>query len=708
MEREITKDYMYLIVNNGNGLKAIEEKIEYNYKVEAMMNDFLRNKKDKLSMSEITEFKDKVKRYFPNFFREMSYAIQYSSSYEELGFNDSCSIGTFRDKVYDYIYANALEVFYSRYESDYKVIAYSHRKRGYKIFSWRLDSTFKFDLSTNFAYGSSSYFNMILYWKNLPIINYLHIVFYRFARYCDVQKVTESYSLIPEEWKKCFDNTVYYVNTFYNSGSSHFIKKYLDNTFVQLINGLEFNLYTNLFSVLSTNDINELFIRENYFSEIYLYSGIGPNLLLKNNNLKLNEILNIYNDDASLQAIISRTTFINKTDVDNVLEKFIKNYKSFTRLEQKAKTYIFVLELHNLLKCNSENKVISDIFNWLYVNMKAQNNYNDEKILYLIEDDYELQMKRSEQCVLTINALKNTKNNDMNYIYNLHKDKLVYLINILKNQNEVLLKKMKTEIKMLEEQIFLKENEKNMEFKILEQKQSYKNDCVYKKFFKIIKEYAPQIFTYKSNELLINDDELKNIYEQLVILMKEMNENNFDLNYILFLEDFGVGGGGYSIFYENSWYTSHAVYRDKILKNYLSDKKETDRKVLQSIVNIPKNIHEFIKNVLFDGLNNDIDDMLFYKIKKELFEDIEYIINYSIRIPLKEEYFKNAIKSFFNWYIKVFQINSSWFIENEIILNEDSKVYNTILSEWNSLNDQLNTLKNKVNNLEKYNESLVL
>ena len=131
----------------------------------------------------------------------------------------------------------------------------------------------------------------------------IYILFYRFAQYYDILKVTESYYLNPEQWKKCFDNTVYYVNTFYNSGSAYFVKKYLDNIFIQLINGLEINLHTNLYSVLSEHDVDELFIRKNYFSDIYLYSEIGPNVLIRKNSVKLNEVLSAYNADNKFKKL---------------------------------------------------------------------------------------------------------------------------------------------------------------------------------------------------------------------------------------------------------------------------------------------------------------------------------------------------------------------------------------------------------------------
>ena len=151
MSREITRDYMYLIVKNGNRLKTIEEKVEYNYKVESMMNDFVRYKKEKLIQSEFSEFKNKVQSYYPDFFKNKSYAIRYHSSYEELGLPSGISVDEFKEEVYNYIYANALESLYSKYERDSSVIAYSHRKKGWETFSWKLDNTFKFIVSTNFA-----------------------------------------------------------------------------------------------------------------------------------------------------------------------------------------------------------------------------------------------------------------------------------------------------------------------------------------------------------------------------------------------------------------------------------------------------------------------------------------------------------------------------------------------------------------------------
>ncbi|HHX70093.1 MAG TPA: hypothetical protein GX708_18845 [Gallicola sp.] len=700
MGKEITKDYMYLIVKCGNRLKTIEEKIEYNYEVESMMNDFIRYKKRKLTQTEISEFISKVQSYYPDFFKNKSYAIRYNSSYVELGLPSGISVDEFKEEVYNYIYANALESLYSRYERDSSVIAYSHRKRGWKTFSWKLDNTFKFLVSTNFAYGNSSYFLMVLYWKELPIINYLHIIFYRFAQYYDIAKVTESYKLIPEEWKTCFDNTVYYVNTYYNSGHNDFVKRYLDNTFIQLINGLEINLNTNLFCVLSEHDVNELFIRKNYFSDIYLYSDIGPNILVKKNSKKIEEVSSVYESDSKIKDILKKQNLVCKSDVDYVLGKLIPNYENQIRLQQKAKIYMLMLDLYNILKLDPDNNVISSIFNWLYENLKAYNNYNDEKVLYLIEDDFELQIKRSEQCALTIKALNNTKDNEMNYIYNLHKNKLVHLINILKNQNELLISKLKEEIEKLEEEIAIKTIKKNDEFKILEQKQSYKNNFIYNEYFTILNDCLKNLITYKESGFVLQTEINEKIFGRLKELKIKMQEFNFDSDNLVNLLDFGLENKIYYIYYEN--YRCFSFDKGNIVKKYVTNKNDTEKNVLCSIVSIPKNIHQIMKNLFLNLHHSNIYKMLNTKSTEDIFKDILVLAKYCNIDKLTEEQYTRAFKSVIDIYVNSFQLNSYGYIENTEIYNVEAKPYNDLVNEISKLTSELKAIQNKVSKLEEY------
>lgn len=703
MNGEITKDYMYLIVKDNNRLQVREEKIEYNSKVESLMRDFLKDKNYYISQNQLSYFQSRVKYFYPDFFKQRSFAIEYSSFYQELGFHEKCNEENFKASMKKYLIANALDKLYIKYQNDNSIVAYSHRIRGWHEFCWNIDKNFKFRVLTNFAYGASSYFEMILYWKELPIINYLSIIFYRFAQRCDIHKVTESYYLRENEWKTCFDNTIYYVNTFYEKGEKDFIRKYLDDVFLQLINGLEINLNTNLLSTLNSIDINNLFMKENYFSEIYLYKDIGSNILNKINEIKVNDILNIYHNDLKFRNIINN----NISDIDYILAKFINNYDKLAKLERKAKIYIFMLNLLNIQQMMKDNKEIESIFNYLYLMLKAQNNYDDNKFLILINDNYELQIKRSEQCLLTIKAINNTKNSEMMYLYNQHKIKLSNLITMLKIQNTNVISDLKEDIIILKNNIALKTIEKDNKFEILETKQSYKNDVIYNLYFDLVKKHICKLVVYDKDGFKYDVDYLNSIVSEIIKIKKIINENNFNIDDIINLEDFGLEDKTYYISYDT--FKSFPMKKSEIITKYLTENKpEKEKVVLCCMVSIFKNIHEIIKNLFIDINDNKSYEIYNKKLQLNLYNDMKTIVEYCSNEKFSDEQYSRIFNSFIELYLSVFKINKLSFLENSKLYNEDSKQYNIILNELSNLNLQLNKLKSKVNELEKYNSEIIL
>ena len=255
-----------------------------------------------------------------------------------------------------------------------------------------------------------------------------------------------------------------------------------------------------------------------------------------------------------------------------------------------------MLDLSNILKFNSDNIKITTIFNWLYANLKAYNNYDDEKILYLIKDEFKLQIKRSEQCDLTIKALNNTKDNETNYLYIRHKNKLFKLIKILKEQNNKLLESLKIEIVKLEEQINLKTNEIDSAFNLLKQKQSYKNNFIYEEYFSILNNFMKKLVTYEKNDFIIHSDVNVQLLESLKKIKTEAKDFNFEIDNIINLSDFGLENKNYYIYYET--FRSFSFNKADILKKYSDQKDEKEKNVLCSIVAIPKNIHQIMKMLL--------------------------------------------------------------------------------------------------------------
>ena len=291
----VTEDYQYLIViDNESKLKTKKEIISKDTSIETIALGAVSKIKDNtVSKEAVASFKQIVRSKYPDFFDDKSYALNYTSAYEVLGFMSDYSKKQFIYDVDHYINAYALNHLYVKYDNDPNIIAYSHRKRGWNAFQYKVYADFKFAVITNFGYGSSSYFDMILYWKELPLINYLHIIFYRYSSAFDLKRVTESYSVNPESWVVCFDNLIEYIESFYNNGEKNFVKSYLENAFEQLINGLNLNLHTNIFLDLSKEEINKIYRSKSAFYTLLLNELTGDNILKRINMVDIDNVRNI-------------------------------------------------------------------------------------------------------------------------------------------------------------------------------------------------------------------------------------------------------------------------------------------------------------------------------------------------------------------------------------------------------------------------------
>lgn len=702
MSNTITFDYEYLLVKDGKKLSTRSEAIQKDLGIKDIMNEVIRNrKKDEMSRQDIQDFKERVKRRHNDFFSDDSYALNYSSAFEVLGFNVGCSRWAFERDVDHLINAYALRPLYLKYSKDSNVIAYSHRKRGWELFKWTVDENFKFDVSTNFGFGSSSYFDMTLYWKEIPIINYLHIIFYRYAQYYNLKRVTESYLVNEESWKRCFDNLIYYVNSFYNRGSSNFVDKYFVDTCKQLVDGLEFNLHENLFVGLTSKDIDDLFRTDNCFSKIVLNEKTGSNLSFKVDDTVAKTIMNNILNNTYLKELIEKDT-LSMDDANVVLSHLIKDYSSLSNLEKKAKTYVFMLNLLKIVKQNPSNEVLSCLFKWLLKILDTNNRYNNDSFLYLIENSYDLQVKRSDQMKATLNSIKEFKDTEMNYIFIYHKDRLSKLLAELLEQNVALLEELKYQRKITKANITRVSKKKNAEFEILKEKKSYKYNEIYKAYFDLFRNQFYKILVYESGAYTIVEEEYNVLLEQLKKLKSSAENEKFDLNTIMKLDTFKTSLQ--TISYGNG---SYNIYQDEILQSYEKNKGENEKEVLSAISNTFKDIQEIIKNLMntscesFDKTNSEA--------VLDLFKNIRVITNYyTSKQNKKIELTKNEYSYLFEYFCYVYNNaitnSSSEYKKNHSEYDEDAKNYNALVSKLNSLNTELYELNAKIAKIEGFNK----
>ena len=144
-----------------------------------------------------------------------------------------------------YIYALDYDYALQGVENDSSVAIYSHEKMGYvnstkrgSLFQKPLTDDLEIIVNTNFCYGDSSYFNIVVRYKGIMICPYSAWVRFYNAGYNELLKHTRQYTLLRENWENCFDFVSYFVNTSI-SDPEKFVKELIVKEVVDLRTGLE-------------------------------------------------------------------------------------------------------------------------------------------------------------------------------------------------------------------------------------------------------------------------------------------------------------------------------------------------------------------------------------------------------------------------------------------------------------------------------------
>ena len=95
-------------------------------------------------------------------------------------------------------------------------VAYSHRRGGWTIFKWEFNEDIHFYISTNFGYGSCSYFYMIVEYKGIRLVPYSMFIKYRSANFSDIHRYTEQYCLQYSEWQYVMRDALAFYNAVIN------------------------------------------------------------------------------------------------------------------------------------------------------------------------------------------------------------------------------------------------------------------------------------------------------------------------------------------------------------------------------------------------------------------------------------------------------------------------------------------------------------
>lgn len=130
----------------------------------------------------------------------------------------------FSNSCKNYIKQQMLYNAYQKAINDSSVKMFSRESIGWSSFKYDISEDIKICLSTNFGYGLSSYFTLLVSYKDIDIAPFSHIARYYHADMIDIIKTTRSYGVERKNWLNVF----IFVRDFTNDSLTNpeeFVKK---------------------------------------------------------------------------------------------------------------------------------------------------------------------------------------------------------------------------------------------------------------------------------------------------------------------------------------------------------------------------------------------------------------------------------------------------------------------------------------------------
>ena len=125
---------------------------------------------------------------------------------------------------------------------EHNFLLYSHEKIGRQIFIKDINQDLKVYIKTNFCFGSSSYFQVIIKYKNIELLPYSEWTKYYYAKYDDINSCTRSYTVSRNSWRYCLEFISNFINETINNPDT-FINEEIRYEVEELFSGIEHIFY---------------------------------------------------------------------------------------------------------------------------------------------------------------------------------------------------------------------------------------------------------------------------------------------------------------------------------------------------------------------------------------------------------------------------------------------------------------------------------
>ena len=147
--------------------------------------------------------------------------------------------------------ALAYEETANKIKKEYDVIALSHRQGGWTTFTWEYNEDIKFEIYSNFGFGSCSELLSRFFYKGMQLTPYSEYVKYRYAGYSQLIRYTYCYQLQYRDWDKLMNDTLEFYNAVEKNEENE-VFNWLKNHLNGMVSGLE-KLYNAHYSYTFEN-----------------------------------------------------------------------------------------------------------------------------------------------------------------------------------------------------------------------------------------------------------------------------------------------------------------------------------------------------------------------------------------------------------------------------------------------------------------------
>lgn len=213
-EQGIHKQFLLTIYKNENGFQIGSTPIEELLKAE--LKDFVNClQSDTISIECFRKHKAhyKILGYYDHCIHYFGVLQGFKSllNFESIRYIIEDFTHTFIKRITERVEAYRFAEAYKTAEnlkSDGAILAYSHSKVGWTTMEHELNSDIKIIFNTNFGFGDSSYFMLLIKYKGITIAPYSAWIHYNFRNAYSILRYTRSYALKPENWGSAFEDCV--------------------------------------------------------------------------------------------------------------------------------------------------------------------------------------------------------------------------------------------------------------------------------------------------------------------------------------------------------------------------------------------------------------------------------------------------------------------------------------------------------------------